>query len=509
MANLKNYLAEIKKNDQQGKKINAMLQLNPNLTPKDVHQGGASSSSSPSVNGDINTEGKNSKKGVLSGKVIAVKANINVCGLTASCGSKVLENYKSPYDATVIKKIKDEGGIILGMANMDEFACGWSGELSAFGATRNPVKTDLVSGGSSSGPAASVAAGFCDMALGSDTGGSIRVPSSHCGVVGVKPTYGSVSRYGLIDMCMSFDQIGPIAKNVSDAALLLSVIQGRDECDATSQDRGNIDLTPQAYNLKGCENNQELREPFQGLQAGPEKSSTKIFTRGKIEETPKNLKVGLLDFPIADKRIQKIIDDKIKEASEKYGWKVEKVKIPYLDLAIATYFPIVYVEFFSSTRRFDGRRYGKKIEDVCGPEVLRRILGGNEITKAEHEGRYYNQALKVRGLLQKEFEKVFRKFDCIISPTVPKLPHKIGAKISAKEMFQYDALTCPMNIVGNCAMSLPVGFIPTRPPFGKKKLSGETNNSEGIPVGMQIACDKFQDELMLRIGRGIEKFKDF
>ena len=468
MTNLKKYLTEIKKNDQQGKKINAMLQLNPNLAPKGVHQGGASSSSSPSVNGDINTEGKNSKKGVLSGKVIAVKANINVESLTASCASKVLENYKATYDATVIKKIKDEGGIILGMANMDEFACGWSGELSAFGATRNPVKTDLVSGGSSSGPAAAVAAGFCDMALGSDTGGSIRVPSSHCGVVGIKPTYGSVSRYGLIDMCMSFDQIGPIAKNVFDAALLLSVIQGKDECDATSQESKGIDLK-------------------------------------KIEQTPRNLKAGLLDFPIADKRIQKIIDEKVEEAGKKYGWKVEKVKIPYLDLAIATYYPIVYVEFFSATRRFDGRRYGKKIEDVCGPEVLRRILGGSEITKAEHEGQYYNQALKVRGLLQKEFEKVFRKFDCIISPTVPKLPHKIGAKISAKEMFEYDALTCVMNIVGNCAMSLPVGFIPPHPHLGKKKLSGEANNSEGIPVGMQIACDKWKDELMLRVARGIEK----
>lgn len=423
VSELKKYISEIEKNDKKGKKINALLQVAPI---------------------------ENSKKGLLSGKVIAVKANINVAELTASCGSKVLENYKSPYDASVIKKIKEEGGIILGMTNMDEFACGWSGETSAFGATRNPVNLDLVAGGSSSGSCASVAAGFCDMALGSDTGGSIRVPSSHCGVVGVKPTYGSVSRYGLIDMCMSFDQIGPIAKNVSDAVLLLSVISGKDDCDAISQESGKIDLK-------------------------------------KIEETPKNLKIGLLDFPISDKRIQNLIDDKIKKASKKYKWKIEKVKIPYLELAIATYFPIVYVEFFSATRRFDGRRYGKKIEDVCGPEVLRRILGGSEITKAEHKGRYYNQALKVRALLQKEFEKVFRKFDCLISPVVPRLPHKIGEKISIQEMFQYDALTCVMNIVGNCAMSLPVGKI------------------QGIPVGMQIACDKWKDELMLRIARGIEK----
>jgi len=447
MNQLKNYLQEIKKRD---KVINAMLEVAPI---------------------------ENNKTGLLSGKVIAVKSNINVKGLHASCGSRVLENYVSPYDATVIKKIKDEGGIILGMTNCDEFACGWSGELSAFGPTRNPVDISLVTGGSSSGSSAAVAADFCDMALGSDTGGSIRVPSSHCGVVGVKPTYSSVSRYGLIDMCMSFDQIGPIAKNVSDAALLLSVIQGQDDCDAISLEN----MTPQAYT-------KEAREPLRG----PDKSSTKIFTRGKInleniEKIPKNLKVGLLDFPISDKRIQNLIDDKIKEASKKYGWKIEKIKIPYLELAIATYFPIVYVEFFSATRRFDGRRYGKKIEEVCGPEVLRRILGGSEITKAEYEGRFYHQALKVRALLQKEFEKVFKKFDCIISPTVPKLPHKVRAKISQEEMFQYDALTCVINIVGNCAVSLPVGKI------------------DGVPVGMQIACDKWQDELMLRIGRGVEK----
>ncbi|MBU2104246.1 MAG: Asp-tRNA(Asn)/Glu-tRNA(Gln) amidotransferase GatCAB subunit A, partial [Nanoarchaeota archaeon] len=393
---------------------------------------------------------KAGRAGKLTGNIIAIKANINVLGLTASCGSKVLENYKSTYDASVIKKIKEEDGLIIGMANCDEFACGWSGETSAFGPTKNPVNLELVAGGSSSGSAASVIAEFCDISLGSDTGGSIRVPSSHCGVVGVKPTYSSVSRYGLIDMCMSFDQIGPIAKNVSDAALLLSVIQGKDECDSISQESKKINLN-------------------------------------NIEKIPKNLKVGLLDFPVSDKRIQKLIDEKVKRVSEKYRWKVEKIKIPYLELAIATYFPIVYVEFFSATRRLDGRRYGKKIEDVCGPEVLRRILGGSEITKAEYKGRYYYQALNVRKLLQQEFAKVFKKFDCIISPTVPRLPHKIGEKISSKEMFEYDALTCPMNLVGNCAVSIPAGKI------------------NGIPVGMQIACDKFEDELMLQIARSIEK----
>lgn len=432
---LKKYLQEIEKNDKSGKKTNAFLQLNPRAMEEAKK---------------IDEKIKKGNAGKLAGQIISVKANINVLGLNASCGSKVLENYQSTYDADVIKKIKEQDGLILGMANMDEFACGWSGETSAFGFTRNPVNTELVAGGSSSGSAASVAAGFCDMALGSDTGGSIRVPSSHCGVVGVKPSYSSVSRYGLIDMAMSFDQIGPIAKNVSDAALLLSVIYGKSENDSISSGDNKINLS-------------------------------------NVEKIPKNLKVGLLDFPVSDKRIEKMIKEKVEAAGKKYGWKIEKIKIPYLELAIATYYPIVYVEFFSATRKFDGRRYGKRIEEVCGPEVLRRILGGSEISKAEYAGRYYYQALKVRKLISDEFSKAFQKVDCIISPVVPRLPHKIGDKISSKEMFEYDALTCPINLAGNCAMSLPVGKI------------------DGIPVGMHISCDKFCDELMLQIARGLEK----
>ena len=434
---LKKYLEEIKKNDQNGKKINAILQLNPNINEEARK---------------IDEKISKKKAGKLAGQIIVLKANINIEGMNISCGSKVLENYKAPYDATVVKKIKDEDGLILGLTNCDEFACGWSGETSAFGPTKNPINIELVAGGSSSGSGAAVAANFCDMALGSDTGGSIRVPASHCGVVGVKPSYGFVSRYGLIDMCMSFDQIGPLTKNVQDAALLLSVIQGYDECDSISEESKSI-------NLK------------------------------KVEEIPKKIVVGLLDFEISNKEIQKLIDDKTKQFCKKYNWELKKINIPHLDLAIATYFPIVYTEFYSATRRLDGRRYGKKVEEACGPEVLRRILGGSEITKAEHQGRNYHLALQARELLKKEFEKIFKEVDCIISPVVPRLPHKIGEKISSKEMFEYDALTSPMNIVGNCALSLPIGEI------------------NKIPVGMQIACDKFQDEKMLQIARSIEKLQ--
>lgn len=428
---LKKYLAEIEKNDKSGKKINAFLQLNPNAL-KEAKE----------------IDSKN-KKGKLYGKVIAVKANINVKGLNASCASKTLENYKASYDATVIKKIKEEDGLIIGITNMDEFACGSSGETSAFNPCKNPTALDLIPGGSSSGSAACVSADFCDMALGSDTGGSIRNPSSHCGVVGVKPTYSSVSRYGLIDLSMSLDQIGPIARNVNGAALLLSVIQGKDKCDSISLDS--------SINLK------------------------------KIEETPKNLKIGILDLDIQDKRISDLINKKVEEASKKYNWTFKKVKIPYIDLAIETYYLLVYVEFFSATRKFDGRRYGFRIEDVCGPEVMRRILGGSEISKAEYSGRYYNLALKAKKLIGIEFEKAFKDFDCVISPTVPRLPHKIGEKISVKDMYGYDALTIPSNLAGNCAISIPTGKI---------------NN---VPVGIQIICDKFKDEKMLQIARAFEK----
>ena len=434
VSKLKKYLEEIKKNDQSGKKINSFLQLNSNALKEAKI---------------IDEKIKKGVAGKLAGQIIGIKSNINVKGLIASCASKTLENYKAPYDAIVIKKIKGEDGLIIGMVNCDEFASGGSGETSAFGPTKNPQNLKLISGGSSSGSAASVAANFCDISLGSDTGGSIRNPAAHCGVVGIKPTYSSVSRYGLIDLSMSLDQIGTFAKNVSDASLLLSVINGRDENDSISQDCN--------LNLK------------------------------KIEKIPKDIIVGVLDLDIGDKRIFDLVNKKIDEVFKKYNWKIKKIKLNYIDLAIATYYPLVYVEFFSGTRKLDGRRYGEKIEDVCGPEVLRRILGGEEISKAEYGGRYYHKSLIAKKLIAEEFSKTFKNVDCIVSPTVACLPHKIGENISVEDMYAYDALTIPANLAGNCALSLPVGKI------------------EGIPVGMQIMCDKFQDEKMLQIARSIEK----
>ncbi len=393
---------------------------------------------------------KNKKAGKLAGKIILVKACINVKGLHASCASKTLENYIATYDATVIKKIKEEDGLIIGVTNMDEFACGGSGETSAFGVCQNPSAPGRIPGGSSSGSAASIAAGFCDISLGTDTGGSIRNPASHCGIVGIKPTYGSVSRYGLIDMGMSLDQIGPFANNVDDCKLMLEVIRGKDVRDSISLDFGK-----------------------------KEKKDLKKFTVGVLDIT--ELKV--------ENEIKNLIETKIEELSEKYNLKIKKIKIPHIDLAVSTYYPLVYVEFFSGTRKFDGRRYGLTIEDSCGPEVLRRILGGSEITKAEYAGRNYFLALKSKKFIEQQFEKAFKEVDVIICPTVPKLPHKIGDSIGVEEMYAYDVFTTPANLAGICAISIPCGKI------------------DKIPVGIQIMAGKGEEEKMLQIAKAIEELE--
>lgn len=428
---VKKYLENIKK---ENGKINAVLQVNPNAL-KEAR--------------DIDDKVKKTgKKGKLYGYVIGVKSNINVFGLNASCASRTLEDYKATYDATVIEKIRKEDGAIIGMLNCDEFASGSSGENSAFGVTQNPSAPGRIPGGSSSGSAAAVAADFCDVALGSDTGGSIRNPASHCGIVGVKPSYGLVSRHGLIDLSMSLDQIGTLAKNVDDAFLVLNVIKGKDEKDTMSVESEDM----------------------------------------KFEKVDK-VKFGVLKLEGVDKRIQKIMDEKI--AKIKKRWKVIELEIKYVDLAVQTYYPLVYSEFFSGTRKFDGRKYGKKIEDSCGEEVLRRILGGSEITKAEFEGAYYEKALQVKEFIKKEFAFAFEDVDCIILPTVPSLPWKMGEgkKMKTEEVYAADALTIPANLAGICAISIPAGFV--------------SEGKESIPVGIQIMCDKGKESKMFSIAKEI------
>lgn len=391
-------------------------------------------------------------KGRLYGKVIGIKPNINVLGLHASCSSKVLEDYSSTYDATVIEKIKAEDGIIIGMVNCDEFASGSSGETSAFGPCKNPTNKELIPGGSSSGSAAAVAAGMCDMALGSDTGGSIRNPASHCGVVGIKPTYGRVSRYGLIDLSMSLDQIGPFAKTVEEAGLLLDVISGKDEKDTISLKSELIDLGD---------------------------VNVSSFNIGRISFSDLNVK--------GDLRIDELISDKISKLSDNFNSVSSlDMDLEVMKYAVEIYYPLVYTEFFSGTRKLDGRRYGKKIEDFCGPEVLRRILGGAEITKAEHEGRNYHLARRAKKKIEDKFREIFEKYDVIVMPVVPRLPHKIGENISVEEMYAYDAFTIPANLAGICSMSVPVGKI------------------EGVPVGIQIMADKFNEDKMLKVAKVFE-----
>ncbi len=421
------YLDKIKREDGE---INAFLHLNENA-----------------INEARIIDNKQ-KKGRLYGKVIAVKSNINVKGMICNCASKTLENYCAPYDATVIDKIRKEDGLIIGMTNMDEFGSGSSGENSAFGATINPSAKERIAGGSSSGSAAAVAAGFCDISLGSDTGGSIRNPASHCGIIGVKPSYGRVSRYGLIDLSMSLDQIGVFAKSCEDAALVLDVIKGKDERDTSTFEAGKIELK-------------------------------KV---GKLN-------VGIVNVKGVDEKIKSLISKKVEFMKNRLKWDFKEVEIRHIDLAVQTYYPLVYVEFFSATRRFDGRKYGKKIEDNCGKEVLRRILGGSEITKAEYRGAHYRKALHVKETIKREFEEVLKNIDCLIMPAFPMLPWKIGegAKMKPEEVYAADALTIPANLAEICALSIPAGKV------------------DEIPVGMQVMCAKGEEGKMLGIAREIEK----
>ncbi|MFC1728375.1 Asp-tRNA(Asn)/Glu-tRNA(Gln) amidotransferase subunit GatA [Nanoarchaeota archaeon] len=423
--NIKQFLDKIEKED---KKINSFLYLNPNALE------------------EAKAVDKKTKKGKLAGLAIAIKACINVQNMPISCASKTLENYNGTYDAEVVEKIKKEDGIIIGITNMDEFASGASGETSAFGPTKNPAALDRIPGGSSSGSAGAVSAGFCDIALGTDTGGSVRNPASHCGVVGVKPSYGRVSRYGLIDLSMSLDQISPICKDVYGCALMMEVISGKSKYDSIT-------------------------------------FNERVDKYSSFEEV-KHIKIGMckeFEKLCTDKKIYSLIKEKTERLGEHIKSKIKELCLDHVDLAVQTYYPIVYVEFFSGTRKLDGRKYGLKIEESCGEEVLRRILGGEEISKAEHEGKYYRKALQVKELITKTFEKAFKDVDIIILPTTPKLPHKLGDKVSTKDMYAYDAFTIPANLAGICAGVVPAGTI------------------DGVPVGLQVFAPAFKEKLLFNV----------
>ncbi len=430
--NIEQFLAKIKR---ENKKLNIFLEINA-----------ASLEEARKVE-------KSGKKGPLYGLAIAIKSNINVYGLYATCASQTLKNYIATYDADVIQKIREAGGIIIGMTNCDEFACGSSGENSAFGPTENPVVPGRIPGGSSSGGAAAVAAGFCDLSLGSDTGGSIRNPASHCGIVGIKPTYGLVSRYGLIDLSMSLDQIGTFSQNVYGAALLLEVIRGASSFDSTTK---------------------ETQEKMSYVENLDTLNTKKL---GISEDLLKLCK---------DKKILALFNDTIGKL-KKQGFTIKNVPLQHTHLAVQTYYPLVYTEFYSATRKFDGRKYGFKIEESCGEEVLRRILGGKIITQAEFKGAYYKKALLVKSIIREEFMHAFKEVDVILCPTVPKLPHKIGKKISVEDMYAYDALTIPANLAGICGGSVNAGYV------------------DKIPVGIQVFAAPFNEATMFKVMRTIER----
>lgn len=392
--------------------------------------------------------------GKLAGLAVGIKSNINIEDFKITAASKTLENYIGSYNATVVNRIREQDGIILGVTNMDEFAAGSSTETSCFGYTENPAAPGRIPGGSSGGSAAAVAAEMCDLSLGSDTGGSIRNPASHCGVMGFKPTYGVVSRQGLLDLAMSLDQIGPFAQDAGGIALMLDTIAGYDPIECTS-----LKDTPD----------------FEGITE-------------KSQDALKGMKVGVVKdfFDVSDDKIVNIIEERIDKMTEA-GAEVVELSFDYIDLCLPTYYLINYVEFFSATRKYDGRKYGYRIEDVCGDEVLRRIHIGSYISQKEYSGKYYKKALQARSLIRREITKLLGGVDVIVGPTVPKLPHKLGESLDTMEMYAYDVLTVIANLAGIPAASMKAGEV------------------DGIPVGLQIQGKPLDDAKIVQVMAGLEE----
>ena len=409
----------------------------------------------------------------FAGIPIGIKDNMCIKGTKTTCSSKMLENFVAPYNATVIEKLNEENMIYLGKLNMDEFAMGASTEYSAFKKTRNPWNLNTVPGGSSGGSAAAVAANLVPWALGSDTGGSIRQPSSLCGVVGLKPTYGLVSRYGLVAFASSLDQIGPITKDVTDSAMLLNLITGHDEKDSTSVNIDKKDYT------------KALREDVKGLKIGVPKE---YFGDGINEE----------------------VKAKVKEAIKKYeemGAIVEECSLDIADESLAVYYIIACAEASSNLGRFDGIRYGYRtknftsLKDIYrnsrsegfGAEVKRRIILGTYVLSSGYYDAYYKKAQKVRTVIKKEFEKLFEKYDVLLTPTSPTVAYGIGSKTSNPlEMYLADLCTVTVNIAGLPGISVPCGV-----------------NSEGMPIGMQLIGKHFEEETILRAAYTFEQATRF
>jgi len=403
--------------------------------------------------------------GILAGVPIAIKDNILIEDIKCTAGSKILANYIAPYDATVIKKLQQTGSVLLGKTNLDEFAMGGSTENSAYGATHNPRDLERVPGGSSGGSAAAVAADMCVGALGSDTGGSIRQPASFCGVVGLKPTYGAVSRYGVMAMASSLDQIGPMAKNVADCRALFDCIKGKDRYDATSAE------ILQATNHKPQIANLKIGIPKEYFSEGIDSD---------VEKTIKNT-------------ISKL-------AAE--GAKITEINLPHTPDALACYYVIVPSEVSSNLARYDGIKYGARATDIknlldvylnsrgqyLGKEVRRRIMLGTYALSAGYYDAYYLKAQKVRAKIKEDFDEAFRQVDLILGPVTPTTAFKIGEKADDPvQMYLSDVYTVPINLAGLPALSMPCGL------------------ASGLPVGLQIIGPHFSEDLIFEFGRHIEE----
>ena len=420
-------------------------------------------------------EGK--RKGPLAGVPIALKDNLCTSYGTTTCSSKMLENFRAPYDATIVKKLEAAGAIVLGKTNLDEFAMGSSTENSAFKTTRNPWDTTRVPGGSSGGSAAALAAGMCCASIGSDTGGSIRQPASLCGVVGLKPTYGRVSRYGLVAFASSLDQIGPFARTIPDIALLMNVIAGHDPKDSTGVD------TPVPDYLE------QLDEPLKNLRIGIAKEY--------------QLTAGL------DPQVKSAVDAAI-QTYKKLGAQIVDVSLPHTEYGIAAYYVIAPCEASSNLARYDGVHFGHRtkepVKDIIelfsksraegfGEEVQRRIMIGTYALSSGYYDAYYLRALKIRALIKRDFDQAFEKCDVILCPTSPTPAFKAGEKTGDPlQMYLCDVFTVTCNIAAIAGLSLPCGF---------------TAGPQPLPIGLQLLGPHFGEQKLLRIARMYEKATDW
>jgi aspartyl-tRNA(Asn)/glutamyl-tRNA(Gln) amidotransferase subunit A len=415
------------------------------------------------------SQGGNSASRPLLGIPIAVKDVLAVKNQPLNCGSKILGQFISPYDATAIEKLKAAGAIVFGRLNMDEFAMGSSTENSAFGATKNPWDITRIPGGSSGGSAAAVAADECIASLGSDTGGSIRQPAALCGCVGLKPTYGRISRYGLVAFASSLDQIGPFTKTVSDAATLLGVLSGVDPRDSTS-----VPVPVPDYSAA-------LDGNIKGLKLG----------------LPKEYLIGGLD-----PEVKTAVDAAVKQY-EQLGAKIVEISLPHTDYAVATYYIIATAEASANLARFDGIRYGLRVEGKdpaelysktrgagFGAEVKRRIILGTYVLSSGYYDAYYLRAQKVRTLIRNDFLKAFETVDAIVTPTTPTAAFKIGEKSDDPlQMYLSDIFTISCNLAGICGVSLPCGF----------------TKSPRLPIGLQLLGQPFGEETLLKLAHAYEQ----